>query len=82
MDGVLTVAEVASRLQVHQATVRAWIEKGELPAYRIGERRVRVSRANFDRFVERGSTRSTPKEYPQADIWDGETIPMPIDPTR
>jgi excisionase family DNA binding protein len=59
MDEPLTVAEVASRLQVHQATVRAWIEKGEFPAYRIGERRVRVSREDFS---ERGSTTATPED--------------------
>jgi excisionase family DNA binding protein len=37
----LTVAEIAELLKVNQQTVRNWIDRGSLPAVRVG-RRVRV----------------------------------------
>jgi excisionase family DNA binding protein len=46
-DEFLTVDEVAARLKVNPQTVRNWIDRRALPAYRIG-RRVRISRADFD----------------------------------
>lgn len=39
---MLTVAEVAERLQVHPQTVYALIASGELPARRIGHQ-IRIS---------------------------------------
>jgi excisionase family DNA binding protein len=72
-DDFLTVDEVAARLKVNSQTVRNWIDRGALPAYRIG-RRVRISRADFDEFVARGSTSGT--VVPASNIWDGE-IPEP-----
>lgn len=33
---LLTLEEVADRLKVSIFTVRRWIHKGELPAYRVG----------------------------------------------
>jgi excisionase family DNA binding protein len=32
----LTVAEIADDVKVDQQTVRTWIDRGELPAVRIG----------------------------------------------
>jgi excisionase family DNA binding protein len=40
----LTVAEVAERLKMNQQTIRNWIDRGELPAIRLGPRRVRAHR--------------------------------------
>jgi excisionase family DNA binding protein len=50
-DEFLTVTDIARILKLNQQTVRNMIDRGELPAYHVG-RRVRVSRRDFDRFVE------------------------------
>ena len=50
-DEFMTVAEVAAILKLNQQTVRNWIDKGSLPAVRIG-RRVRIKRSDFDRVLE------------------------------
>jgi excisionase family DNA binding protein len=54
-DSFLTVAEVAELLKLNQQTVRNWIDRGELPAVRVGQRRVRVKRSDLDDFIEKGS---------------------------
>ena len=36
----LTVAEAAALLRVAPSTIRRWIQEGDLPAYRLGRRRV------------------------------------------
>ena len=51
----LTVTEVAARLRLNDQTIRNWIDRGKLPAFRIG-RRVRIARSDFDRFVDGGYT--------------------------
>jgi excisionase family DNA binding protein len=38
-DQFLTVAEVAELLKLNQQTVRNWIDRGELAAVRVGQRR-------------------------------------------
>jgi excisionase family DNA binding protein len=50
-----TVAEVAERLKMNEQTIRNWIDRGELPAIRLGARRVRVRQADLDRFIEAGA---------------------------
>jgi len=75
-DEFLTVAEVAAILKLNQQTVRNWITDGKLPAVRVGERRVRIRRTDFERLLDQGSS---PKAEPAASIWDGE-IPMPVVP--
>ena len=47
----LTIAEAAALLRVHRSTVRRWIDQGDLPAYRIGQRRVALKRSDLDRFI-------------------------------
>jgi excisionase family DNA binding protein len=47
----LTVAEVAERLRVTQRTVRNWIRKGYLVAYRL-DGVVRISPVDLDRFIK------------------------------
>jgi len=49
----LTVMEIAETLKVNPMTVRNWISREELPALRVGSRRVRVRRADFDAFLAR-----------------------------
>lgn len=42
----LTVAEVATLLRVAPSTIRRWIREGDVPAYRLGRRRVALKRAD------------------------------------
>lgn len=57
-DSFLTVSEVADRLRLNPQTVRNWIDRGDLPAVRVGQRRVRVRQSDLDRFLEAGATRT------------------------
>lgn len=50
-EDYLTVAEVAALLKLNPQTVRNWITREELRAVRVGARRVRVLRADLDRFL-------------------------------
>jgi excisionase family DNA binding protein len=50
-DEYLTVNEIAETLKVNPMTVRNWISREELPALRVGSRRVRVRRADLDAFL-------------------------------
>jgi excisionase family DNA binding protein len=52
-DEFLTVAET---LKLNQQTIRNWIDQGELPAIRVGGRRVRVRQTDFDAFLARAQT--------------------------
>ena len=54
----LTVAEAADRLRVAPSTIRRWIREGDLPAVRLGRRRVGLKRDDLDRWVTpvRGAT--------------------------
>jgi excisionase family DNA binding protein len=54
-DEFLTVAEVAELLRLNQQTVRNWIDRGSLPAIRVGARRVRIRRADLDAFLMQAS---------------------------
>ena len=78
----LTVAEVAAILKLNQQTVRNWIDRGELPAVRVGARRVRVRRSDFERFLEQGSTRASPEpeQSPAQAFWEGELPTAPLAP--
>jgi len=47
----LSVAEAAARLKVNKSTVWRWIDSGRLPAYRIGERRVRLKKTDVEGLI-------------------------------
>src|SRR5581483_3362894 len=47
---MLTIAQVADKLQVSEGLVRKWIGTGELPHYRLGNR-IRVDQADLDGFL-------------------------------
>ena len=75
-DEYLTVADVAGILKLNQQTVRNWIDRGELPALRVG-RRVRILRSDFDALLEKGgSGAKPPPDVLVQSIWDG-VIPDP-----
>jgi excisionase family DNA binding protein len=46
-DDFVTVTEAAALLHVSSSTIRRWIREGELPAYRIGQRRVALRRRDL-----------------------------------
>ena len=52
MDKMLTVNEVAHLLNVHPTTVRRWIKKGQLKAYRLGLKKgIRFTRRDVFKFL-------------------------------
>jgi excisionase family DNA binding protein len=48
-EGLMTIAEVATRLSVSEKTIRRYVERGELPALRLGHERgpLRIDRAEL-----------------------------------
>jgi excisionase family DNA binding protein len=54
-DSFLTVAEVAELLKLNQQTIRNWIDRGELRAVRVGQRRVRIRKSDLDQLLSTGT---------------------------
>jgi excisionase family DNA binding protein len=50
-DELYTVEQVADRLKVNQQSVRNWIDKGSLPAVRVGPRRIRIRPVDLNQFI-------------------------------
>ncbi len=50
-DEFLTVTEVAELLKINPQTIRNMIDPGELPAVRVGSRRVRIQRGDLEHFL-------------------------------
>ena len=50
MEDLLTISEVAELLKVSDRTVRNWIEKGTIKAYRFGLV-YRIKKSDFENFV-------------------------------
>jgi excisionase family DNA binding protein len=57
----LTVAEAAETLRVDRSTVRRWIANGDLPAYRVGPRRVRIKRDDLLHVVRSTKEETSPE---------------------
>ena len=49
--GWLTVPEVAEELRIPRTRCYELIQRGDLPAVRIGERSIRVNRRELERFL-------------------------------
>jgi excisionase family DNA binding protein len=47
----VTQQQAAAALQVTVNTIRSLIDRGELPAYRVGGRIVRIRRVDLDRIL-------------------------------
>jgi putative molybdopterin biosynthesis protein len=77
-DEFLTVAEVAGILRLNQQTVRNWIDRGELPALRVG-RRVRILRSDFNALIQSADGSRPAPPPPASSIWDG-ALPDPVLP--
>lgn len=54
VEPMLTTADVAGALQVHERTVRKWIRAGELEAVNLGSA-LRVRREDLEDFMRRGT---------------------------
>lgn len=50
MEDLMTITEVAELLKVSDRTVRNWIDKGIIKAYRFGLV-YRIKKSDFDNFV-------------------------------
>ena len=64
-ESYLTVAEVAELLKLNQQTIRNWIDRGELPAIRVGSRRVRIRQSDLDEALTASSERPSEEELRQ-----------------
>jgi excisionase family DNA binding protein len=62
-EDYLTVAEAAALLRVASSTIRRWIRQGDIPAYRIGKRRVALRRTDVDNMVAPVQSESKPAHY-------------------
>jgi excisionase family DNA binding protein len=51
-EDYLTVTEAAALLRVAPSTIRRWIREGDLPAYRLGRRRVGLRRHDLARLIK------------------------------
>lgn len=51
-ENTVTVAEAAELLHVSQSTIWRWIKQGDLPAYHVGKRHVRIRRADLEQMVQ------------------------------
>jgi excisionase family DNA binding protein len=49
----MTIQQVACMLQVTERTIHRWITIGQLPAYRVGVRCVRIRQADVDKLQQR-----------------------------
>ena len=52
---MMSVAEIASRLNVTPKTIQRWISEKRLPAYQFG-REYRIKEEDFEKFVESSKT--------------------------
>ncbi len=68
-----TVPEVARMLKVSPSTVWRWLEAGDLPAYRVGPRAIRISKQDLDTIITPVRARITgaPVDRKEQDIWVG-----------
>lgn len=59
---MLTVKQVAEEMQVHERTVRGWVNAGELIPTWIGTREYRISRAALKEFIRKRSGPQPPAD--------------------
>lgn len=52
---LLTVSEVAARLNLRESTIRAWLLRRRICWVRVGRRAVRVPLSEIDRIIAQGT---------------------------
>ncbi len=67
-EQLMTVVEVAELLRVSPSTVRRWVREGDVPAFRIGGRRLGIRRSELDQLrakmlAERGGVPFSPPAW-------------------
>lgn len=50
MEEYMSLKEIALLLKVHILTVRRWVAKGKMTAYRL-DKEYRVKKSDFDKFI-------------------------------
>ncbi len=55
-DDFLTVEEIAKKLKIKEFTIRDWIRKGELPAYKFGKT-YRVKKKDYEEWEKNRRTK-------------------------
>lgn len=51
MSGYLALTQAADLLSCDVATIRRWISQGKIPAYRVGDRLIRIKQDDLDQFI-------------------------------
>lgn len=65
-----TVAEVAEKLDVSPSTVWRWVAGKRLPAYRVGERKIRIKKDDLDKVNPPArEIPPAPAESPEGDVF-------------
>ena len=64
-EDLVTITEAARLLKVSPSSIRRWVGQGHLPAYRVGQRRVRVKKDDLARLV--------------VPVQEGEEKPLAVD---
>lgn len=76
MDNMLTVQQVALRLNVSQTSVYRWLRAGKLPAVKLGHRQVRIKEADLEAFIRaRAIAPAQPVEEETTEDMGGEHAP-------
>lgn len=56
MSDILTIKQVAERLKVSERTIRNWIDKGDLKAYRFGLQ-YRIDETDLNEFIKKSKVK-------------------------
>jgi len=51
MEIFYTTKQIAKMLNLKTVTIRRWIDKGELPAYKFGKE-LRIDKREFEKFIK------------------------------
>ncbi|TAK21340.1 MAG: DNA-binding protein [Chloroflexota bacterium] len=66
-DTSYSVAEAAAKLDVHPVTIWRWIDSGELPATRIGARKIRIRATDVRAMCRDARHRLSTSQAPRPD---------------